>query len=107
MGVGRGGWVLGLGLGSGVRPGSELGAGSAAGFEARLAQVRVDDRVEEGEGVLVLDRVRVGVRVRVTLTLTLALALALTFWKQPCRSQARQRPATPPLPLTCESGRSE
>ena len=102
---------MGLGLGSGVRPGSELGAGSAAGFEARLAQVRVDDRVEEGEGVLVLDRVRVGVRVRVTLTLTLALALALalalTFWKQPCRSQARQRPATPPLPLTCESGRSE
>ena len=47
------------------------------------------------------------VTVTLTLTLTLALALALTFWKQPCRSQARQRPATPPLPLTCESGRSE
>ena len=58
-----------LGLGPGVRPGPELGPGSAARFEARLAQVRVDDRVEEGEGVLVLDTVRVGGRVRVTLTL--------------------------------------
>ena len=60
---------MGLGLGPGAGPGSELEAGSAARFEARLAQVRVDDRVEEGEGVLVLDTVRVGGRVRVTLTL--------------------------------------
>ena len=70
---------MGLGLGPVEVPGSEFGAGSAARFEARLAQVRVDDRVEEGEGVLVLDRVRVGARVRVTLTLTLALALALAL----------------------------
>ena len=110
-------WCCGRGCGVSRRERREERRAALAAAAARTAATRsLPDDTWQVEGCL-SENLRYSCQlyeysstlgaVRVTLTLTLALALALTFWKQPCRSQARQRPATPPLPLTCESGRSE